>query len=211
MKKISLFLAASTVTLLAACGGGGSNGGNNSQTGKSFEEMAQNGRAFLGKYKYADTTTNLPTNATATYNGVAAFGENLTQFNLRTNAEFMSRVRLNADFGKESIDGEFYNFRDAENNVVDGSVNVMNGKISGSIAAVDIDGEAIKTPNDFIRGHLSGKLTTKSGDVLDVYGGLNGRFVGDKGRGLIGETHAILSPTGHGSPISMNGIFGAEK
>jgi hypothetical protein len=176
------------VSLLSACSGG-------SGSSQSFDQLATKGQNIIEKYQDADLTPEaaMPTSGTATYNGVAAFSDVPDAEYIAENAEAVAALRLEANFGNNTISGKMDNFVDYDNERADGSVQITNGSISG---------------NTF-NANLNGSLTV-DGDTASVTGDMAGGFVGANANAVAGVLQADLSAGGQ-TGATLYGIFGAER
>ena len=126
----------------------------------------------------------MPTSGSATYNGVAAYGQTQDFDQILENPETMSTVTLQANFASDSVSGQLGNFRDYENNALAGSVSLNNGSIAGNSISADLSGNV---------------------DSIPVAGALQAGFVGPDAEAVVGTIEADYG----GKPIY--GIFGAER
>lgn len=165
---MNLFIAitfASSALLLTACGDNGS-GVTGGKESASFEEMVTTGTLINTSFddQAATPQNSMPTTGTATYVGVAAFGASLQQ-----PVEVASEARLQADFASSSISGNLTNFRDYENNLLPGSVDINGGIIDANR----------------LQANLSGSIMTDAG-AKAVLGTLDAGFIGTDATGISG-------------------------
>lgn len=183
-KTFSFIAILPVVASLAACGSSGGGGS------KSFNELAREGNALLSSFEDSDPTpvASMPTTGKATYRGVAAYGDVPDPEYLAENAEIVSEVELNANFASGNVGGKLDNFRLSNNDRINGSVAVRNGRISGNELTAD----------------LAGNLSY-DGARDRVDGAMAGFFVDDDADGVIG---AMAGEIGSDRFYS---VFGAER
>lgn len=131
---------------------------------------------------------NLPA-GTATYNGYGGFIAGAGKIeDVTTDAELVSRLTLQADFGNDTIGGSFHTFRSRDGSPVTGSVQIQNGVIS----------------DNAITSNVAGALNI-DGVPTFILGDLEGFFLGIDGQGVSGLT------TGTAGTDDFSGIFVAER
>ena len=150
-------------------------------TRASFDQVANQSRSLFDEQVDLDYTpaANVPVSGTATYSGAAAYK---TESNIPpdlnypdyenailTNPEFVSEMKLTADFGSSSISGVFNNFHSAAAGPLDGGLRIINGKIDGNGFSGDISGNVA----------LPGAVGRATGTT-------DGNFVGDGAEYVLG-------------------------
>lgn len=187
--------------LLSACLGSGGSGvastsGSVEGSAPNFEQMASDGRAMLQNLENTDETpvAAMPTTGTATYNGVAAFGDSADPEYLAENADILGRLQMEANFASETISGQIDNIRhinDPEQPAA-GSVQISNGTIDNNAFTAD----------------MSGHLIVENEEIV-VTGEMAGDFLGDDAEVLAGEMEAQLAENGFVETIY--GAFVAQQ
>jgi hypothetical protein len=165
---------------LSACGG--------ASTGTSeFEQFASQGATLADRFESAELTEMMPASGTASYTGMAAFAFDPSSASLGS-ADVAARLTLQADFSGQTIGGQLTDFLDLEDVRYSGSVNLLNGVITGNEFAANVDGA----------------LTRPSGST-SVTGQMVGAFVGSGAEASAG----LVEATAFGSPFV--GVFIAER
>jgi hypothetical protein len=154
----------------------------------------------------------LPVVGTATYLGAAAYvssSEDLVdkvypeyEQIIIDNPEYVSRVRLVADFRGDSVTGNLDAFRDPQNQPYRININLGSATIGTSDFGDDaVFGGTLSGTNEVLE---EGELTTKS-----FTGGIAGQFLGARGEMILGSVGFSKGFTGEGAPIV--GVFTAEQ
>ena len=123
---------------------------------------------------------NVPVSGSATYSGAAAYKADSSippdlgypdyENAILTNPEFVSEVKLTANFGSSSISGVFSNFHSAAAGPLDGGLRITNGTING---------------NGSFSGDVSGNVGVP-GALRPAIGTTSGDFVGDGAEYVLG-------------------------
>ena len=150
----------------------------------------------------------LPVVGTATYLGAAAYvssSEDLVdkvypeyEQTIIDNPEYVSRVRLVADFRGDSVTGNLDAFRDPQNRPY--RININLG--SATIGTSDFGDDAV------FGGTLDGTYVEGS-ETFSFTGDIAGQFLGARGEMILGTVGFIDGFTGEGAPIV--GVFTAEQ
>lgn len=121
-------------------------------TRASFDQVANQARSLFNEQVDIDYTpdANVPVSGSATYSGAAAYKADSSippdldypdyQNAILTNPEFVSEVKLTANFGSSSISGVFSNFHSATAGPLDGGLRISNGTIDGNGFSGDVSG-----------------------------------------------------------------------
>ncbi|MDO5630633.1 MAG: transferrin-binding protein-like solute binding protein [Paracoccus sp. (in: a-proteobacteria)] len=164
--------ALATVAVLAGCGGGGGGSGatlTSDPARMSFDAMRNGLMAIDREMGQGQVNAVMaPTQGRATYNGYMTGGVSLEE--ALNDPEFASRVQLNANFDRQTMDGRFYQFADSDNNPVQGELTLSNGQIDGSRFEADV----------------AGRLTDSDGTRIRVSGETSGGFYGAGALGIAG-------------------------
>ncbi|MCA3452418.1 MAG: hypothetical protein INF92_19065 [Rhodobacter sp.] len=150
----------------------------------------------------------LPDVGTATYLGAASYvtsSERLVDKKypeyeqiIISDPEYVSRVRLVADFASDSVSGDLDSFRDSGN----GSRRIDIKLEGGTIGTSDFGNDAV------FGGTLSGTNIVGE-ETLNFTGNIAGQFLGARGDMILGSVGFNDGFTGKGSPIV--GVFTAEQ
>jgi hypothetical protein len=189
---------------LAACGSSDTP----PPTRASFSELSTLASTLFEQQDPLSLTpsASVPLSGTATYSGAAAYksAENVDdtlgypeyQRAILDNPEWVSDVKLTADFASDTVAGKFSNFQSAVSGPLNGEVNVDNVGIYNVVDEFD----------DFVEfeGPVSGNV-----DSAGVVGSIYGQFVGDSAEYILGridfEGETSLGATG------VNGVFTAKQ
>ena len=121
-------------------------------TRASFDQVANQAKSLFDAQVDLDYTpvANVPVSGTATYSGAAAYKADSSippdldypdyQNAILTNPEFVSEMKLTANFESSSIGGVFSNFHSAAAGPLDGGLRISNGTIDGNGFSGDISG-----------------------------------------------------------------------
>jgi len=176
----------------------------------SFEATNQLSQSLFQQQTGVEKTqlARLPDVGTATYLGAAAYvtsSEALVdkkypeyEQTIINDPEYVSEVRLVADFASDSVSGNFYSFRDSENRAYRIDIELEGGTIGTS----DFGDDAV------FGGTLSG-TNVQGSESLSFTGSIAGQFLGARGDMILGSVGFIDGFTGKGSPIV--GVFTAEQ
>lgn len=175
---VAVCAALVSVGLLGACGGSSGGGG------ASFEDLGQQGSDIAARLTDMAPTEAMPVTDTASYRGVAAFGETP---GVETPVA-LSRVQLTADFAEANISGVLDNFR-ADGVPASGRIDVTNGQITGNGFQADLAG-----------------AVSLAGDRAGITGTMSGEFVGADAGGVRGNMEAMAD-----DDFTVFGVFGAER
>jgi hypothetical protein len=150
----------------------------------------------------------LPDVGTATYLGAASYvtsSERLVDKKypeyeqiIISDPEYVSRVRLVADFANDSVSGNLDSFRDPQNRPYRINIELEGGTIGTS----DFGNDAV------FGGTLAGENIV-GGETLSFTGSIAGQFLGARGDMILGSVGFIDGFTGKGAPIV--GVFTAEQ
>lgn len=134
MRSHTAIVFAASAVLLTACGGGSSSGnggpgGGGGPAPDSLAGMVAHGERIEDRIAALQShTTTMPTSGTGTYRGVAGFvaGDGFARPAM-SEATLVAQAELTADFGARNISGELTNFRDDQNQRIEGSMQIRNG------------------------------------------------------------------------------------
>lgn len=134
------------ITFLSACGGGGGGGG-------SWNALANQAVRLDQEWLNTEYTEDaqMPQSGTATYRGVAEYGD----------GEVLSSAEMRANFADATISGRLHNFQSIDRTPISGQVAIRDGEITGA---------------DY-RASLAGELTSvgeRAAITGDVYGSFSG-------------------------------------
>ena len=141
-------------------------------TRASFDQVANQAKSLFDEQVDIDYTpaANVPVSGTATYLGAAAYKTDSNippdldypdyENAILTNPEFVSEMKLTANFGSSSINGVFSNFHSAAAGPLDGGLRITNGTIDGGSFAGDVSG------NVGVPGAVRPAIGTTSGDFV---------------------------------------------
>lgn len=150
---------------------------------------------------------SVPLSGTATYSGAAAYklAEDVDdtldypdyQRAILDNPEWVSEVKLTADFASDTVAGKLSNFQSAVSGPLNGEVNFDNVGIYNVVDEFD----------DFVEfvGPVSGSV-----DSANVFGSIDGQFVGDSAEYILGRIDVDLYGTDLAA-TSVNGVFTAKQ
>jgi hypothetical protein len=188
-KSLGLVSVISAALLVSACSG------SSNVSSDSFDQLATRGGGLISEFEDAGFTTEaqMPMTGTATYRGVAAFGLDADPDVIIETAEILSNLTLNANFASGAIDSSMTNFRDLQNNVGTGGLDISNGTIIGSQFTADIGGNVA----------LGGESVQIAGEML-------GDFVGSGAEYLEGFIKADADFGLTGTEVII-GVFGASR
>lgn len=189
-------------------------------SGNSYNALVEQENALLTKYyennfdfdnpgagstgPQATKPANMPSSGKATYKGVVAFGSNRTtsyhdaggkETVSRSEPDYNGKVRLNADFAKNTISGKADSFKSAGNKPMAGSLNISGGQIE---------------KNGFNGAKVRGNLTLDGASRKVTDGFASGDFIGKKANAVDGSL-LIFRETASGGTKSESGTFIAEK
>ena len=151
-------------------------------TRASFDQVANKAKSLFDQQVDLDYTpaANVPVSGSATYSGAAAYKADSSippdldypdyENAILTNPEFVSEVKLTANFGSSSINGVFSNFHSAAAGPLDGGLRITNGTING---------------NGSFSGDVSGNVGVP-GALRPAIGTTSGDFVGDGAEYVLG-------------------------
>lgn len=162
MKYLVCVLTA--VTLLGACGGGGGSDGVPGSWSGLATQFIQLGEE-VNDTDYT-TVAQMRTDSSATYRGVAAYGEGAV----------LSSAEMRANFSDASISGRLHNFQAHDGTPITGEVAIRDGAITGAEYAAE----------------LAGGISV-SGRRYDVSGNVYGDFLGDRAEMIDGEINGWLN------------------
>lgn len=174
----------------------------------SFTATKTLGQALFAEQGELDATpiARLPVAGSATYNGAVGYRRDpgpddgtYPDYELQfvNDPEYVSRIRLLADFGGDAINGTLSGFRDSDNNPYR-----INATLDGTIGR-DGDDEAV-----FI-GTLSGTNEIGS-ETKSFSGAIAGNFLGGRGEMILGSLGITKGFTGE-EPGDMFGVFTATQ
>jgi hypothetical protein len=141
-------------------------------TRASFDQVANQAKSLFDEQVDIDYTpvANVPVSGKATYSGAAAYKTDSNippdlgypdyENAILTNPEFVSEVKLTANFESSSINGVFSNFHSAAAGPLDGGLRITNGTIDGGFFAGDVSG------NVGVPGAVRPAIGTTSGDFV---------------------------------------------
>lgn len=149
-----LVCALTAVIFLGACGGGGGGGVPGSWTG--LRDQAERLDEEWYNTDYTDDA-QMPRSGTATYRGVAEYG----------NGSVLSSAEMRANFTDATISGRLHNFQEIGRTPISGEVAIRDGVIRGA----DYDA--------YLTGELSaaGARAAVSGDVYGSFSGEQAEIV----------------------------------
>jgi hypothetical protein len=176
----------------------------------SFAATTELSQSLFQRHTGVDKTqlARLPDVGTATYLGAASYvtsSERLVDKKypeyeqiIISDPEYVSRVRLVADFATESVSGNLDSFRDSQNRPYRIDVNLVGGEIGKS----DFGNDAV------FDGKLDGENIVGT-EKLKFNGIIQGQFLGARGDMILGSVAFNDGLTGKGAPIV--GVFTAEQ
>ena len=133
----------------------------------------------------------MPTDATATYKGIAGFSDVPGPF-VPGEATDLAEIELRADFGASTISGSLTNFRfeegDGASVAVPGTVNIAETSIAGNSYASTLSGSVIA-----------------DGSSLAVTGNIDGTFIGAEAAAIAGGINVNMDD------FALSGIYIAER
>lgn len=176
----------------------------------SFAATNQVSQSLFQKQTGLEKTqlARLPVSGNATYRGAAAYvtsrgdlvDKKYPEYEqiIIGNPEYVSEVRLVADFANKSVTGNLDAFRDSANQGY--RIDIKLG--SGTIGTSDFGNDAV------FAGTLEGQNIV-GGETFSFTGDIAGQFLGGNGRMILGSVGFNDGFTGKGSPIV--GVFTAEQ
>ncbi|MFV0408261.1 MAG: transferrin-binding protein-like solute binding protein [Paracoccus sp. (in: a-proteobacteria)] len=188
MKRMTIFVAAGSLSLLAACGGSGGGGGSDSPANEYSEDAAHAGSVIASTASMNRTSAaSMPTTGRAEYDGVVGMAFGGAPGSL-ANAQMLGDLDLDANFANGTITGEMDDFNTSDGQRINGELRLTNGAITGSQLSAGV----------------SGNLTGGSTSPGAVNGSVDGEFLGNGASAVQGSGSA--TSTGGQLGIIFTGV-----
>ncbi|WP_139615542.1 HupA family protein [Paracoccus liaowanqingii] len=161
---MKFFACGIAVSMLGACGGGGGGGfalpGGGGGTPGSYNALAVRGAPILQELKNIEYTTNaqMPTDGTATYRGVAAYGD----------GNVLSSAQLQANFDNSTMTGRLHNFHAEDGTGVSGDIAIRNGEIRDTGYSAELAGNiTTESERAIVSGTVNGDFSGRNAQIVD--------------------------------------------
>jgi hypothetical protein len=156
--------------------------------------LLDEGNAINGRLNLLGPATNMPTNGTASFDGIASmnWGPPVVDSG---GTVLLSRVTLNADFAANTIGGFFADFERPSGAQIGGLLAVTNGQIAGNGVSFNLIGQ--------LTGAVEGDIEASTA---------NATFLGDGAQGVEGDLTGTFTGIGlEAAPLVDSFFVGARR
>ena len=162
--------------------------------GGSFNTLKLQGQQIDDSYEPSDATTpeTIKIEGTATYRGIATFGQKNPDPAV-LDPDAVGRVVMKTDIKTGAITGSIYDIRDSSNTAIDGTLTIDGDITEKYLIAADVEGQL-----------------TQGNETANILATYDGKFYGEDAEAIMGYyTGMIDNPFFLTGPLV--GFIGAEK